>query len=80
MPVRSCRHILKNSVTILYYQSGSRALWAVTSSFFVAAGALAKLTRGLKDETMAYIYHCQNHYFCPIGFEATPVKASKAYR
>ncbi|KAK2541375.1 Bivm [Columba guinea] len=45
-----------------------------------AAGALAKLTRGLKDETMAYIYHCQNHYFCPIGFEATPVKASKAYR
>ncbi|XP_010726924.1 basic immunoglobulin-like variable motif-containing protein isoform X1 [Meleagris gallopavo] len=29
---------------------------------------------------MAYIYHCQNHYFCPIGFEATPVKASKAYR
>ncbi|XP_053912929.1 basic immunoglobulin-like variable motif-containing protein isoform X2 [Cuculus canorus] len=45
-----------------------------------AAGALAKLTRGLKDESMAYIYHCQNHYFCPIGFEATPVKASKAYR
>ncbi|RLW07584.1 hypothetical protein DV515_00003854, partial [Chloebia gouldiae] len=43
-------------------------------------GALAKLTRGLKDESMAYIYHCQNHYFCPIGFEATPVKASKAYR
>ncbi|KAM8821890.1 basic immunoglobulin-like variable motif-containing protein isoform 2-T2 [Eudromia elegans] len=45
-----------------------------------ATGALAKLTRGLKDESMAYIYHCQNHYFCPIGFEATPVKASKAYR
>ncbi|XP_068018065.1 basic immunoglobulin-like variable motif-containing protein isoform X2 [Melanerpes formicivorus] len=45
-----------------------------------AAGALAKLTRGLKDESVAYIYHCQNHYFCPIGFEATPVKASKAYR
>ncbi|XP_044856900.1 DNA excision repair protein ERCC-5-like [Mauremys mutica] len=45
-----------------------------------AAGALVKLTQGLKDESMAYIYHCQNHYFCPIGFEATPVKASKAYR
>uniref|UniRef100_A0A8C3GMD5 Basic immunoglobulin-like variable motif-containing protein n=1 Tax=Cairina moschata TaxID=8855 RepID=A0A8C3GMD5_CAIMO len=45
-----------------------------------ALGALAKLTRGLKEESMAYIYHCQNHYFCPIGFEATPVKASKAYR
>ncbi|MEE6470751.1 hypothetical protein FKM82_009057 [Ascaphus truei] len=45
-----------------------------------AVGALAKLTQGLKDESMAYIYHCQNHYFCPIGFEATPVKACRAYR
>ncbi|XP_044526476.1 basic immunoglobulin-like variable motif-containing protein isoform X2 [Gracilinanus agilis] len=45
-----------------------------------ASGALSKLTHGLKDESLAYIYHCQNHYFCPIGFEATPVKANKAYR
>ncbi|XP_063316081.1 basic immunoglobulin-like variable motif-containing protein [Pelobates fuscus] len=45
-----------------------------------AVGALSKLTQGLKDESMAYIYHCQNHYFCPIGFEATPVKPCKAYR
>ncbi|XP_073425583.1 basic immunoglobulin-like variable motif-containing protein isoform X1 [Dendrobates tinctorius] len=45
-----------------------------------AVGALSKLTQGLKDDSMAYIYHCQNHYFCPIGFEATPVKACKAYR
>ncbi|KAM4702027.1 basic immunoglobulin-like variable motif-containing protein, partial [Discoglossus pictus] len=45
-----------------------------------ASGALSKLTQGLKDESMAYIYHCQNHYFCPIGFEATPAKACKAYR
>ncbi|KAM8786342.1 basic immunoglobulin-like variable motif-containing protein isoform 3-T5 [Rhynchonycteris naso] len=45
-----------------------------------ASGALSKLTHGLKDESLAYIYHCQNHYFCPIGFEATPVKANKAFR
>ncbi|XP_062853328.1 basic immunoglobulin-like variable motif-containing protein [Trichomycterus rosablanca] len=45
-----------------------------------AEGALLKLTQGLKDESMAYIYHCQNHYFCPVGFEATPLKAAKAYR
>ncbi|KAJ8407277.1 hypothetical protein AAFF_G00278510 [Aldrovandia affinis] len=45
-----------------------------------AEGALLKLTQGLKDDTMAYIYHCQNHYFCPVGFEATPLKAAKAYR
>lgn len=47
---------------------------------FLAEGALMKLTQGLKDESMAYIYHCQNHYFCPVGFEATPLKAAKAYR
>lgn len=46
----------------------------------IAEGALMKLTQGLKDESMAYIYHCQNHYFCPVGFEATPLKAPKAYR
>ncbi|XP_076871162.1 basic immunoglobulin-like variable motif-containing protein [Brachyhypopomus gauderio] len=45
-----------------------------------AEGALQKLTQGLRDESMAYIYHCQNHYFCPVGFEATPLKAAKAYR
>ncbi|XP_029284755.1 basic immunoglobulin-like variable motif-containing protein [Cottoperca gobio] len=45
-----------------------------------AEGALGKLTQGLKDESMAYIYHCQNHYFCPVGFEATPLRAAKAYR
>ncbi|XP_064870532.1 basic immunoglobulin-like variable motif-containing protein, partial [Oncorhynchus nerka] len=45
-----------------------------------AEGALLKLTLGLRDDTMAYIYHCQNHYFCPVGFEATPFKAAKAYR
>lgn len=47
---------------------------------WLAEGALLKLTQGLRDESMAYIYHCQNHYFCPVGFEATPLKAAKAYR
>lgn len=51
-----------------------------TTLIFLAEGALMKLTQGLKDESMAYIYHCQNHYFCPVGFEATPLKAAKAYR
>ncbi|XP_061540842.1 basic immunoglobulin-like variable motif-containing protein isoform X2 [Phycodurus eques] len=45
-----------------------------------AEGALGKLTLGLRDESMAYVYHCQNHYCCPLGFEATPLKAAKAYR
>ena len=35
--------------------------------------ALEKLKEGLKSENRAYIYHCYNHYMCPIGFEDTPV-------
>ena len=34
--------------------------------------ALTALKLGLSRENTAYIYHCLNHYFCPIGFEDTP--------
>ena len=37
------------------------------------------LKRGLQSENKAYIYHCWNHYFCPIGFEDTPTKPYQAY-
>ncbi|XP_006815844.1 basic immunoglobulin-like variable motif-containing protein, partial [Saccoglossus kowalevskii] len=42
--------------------------------------ALRLLKSGLKDPSITYIYHCQNHYFCPIGFEDVPSKAVHAYR
>nr|KAG5708218.1 hypothetical protein BaRGS_021152 [Batillaria attramentaria] len=41
--------------------------------------ALAKLKQGLRDTNSTYIYHCQNHYFCPIGFEDVPVDCTQAY-
>nr|XP_022338823.1 basic immunoglobulin-like variable motif-containing protein isoform X4 [Crassostrea virginica]XP_022338824.1 basic immunoglobulin-like variable motif-containing protein isoform X4 [Crassostrea virginica]XP_022338825.1 basic immunoglobulin-like variable motif-containing protein isoform X4 [Crassostrea virginica] len=41
--------------------------------------ALGGLKRGLTDPSTAFIYHCQNHYFCPMGFEDTPVKCTEAY-
>lgn len=41
--------------------------------------ALARLKQGLRDTSATFIYHCQNHYFCPIGFEDVPVKCSDAY-
>lgn len=31
--------------------------------------ALENLINGLRNERKAYIYHCWNHYFCPIGYE-----------
>ncbi|XP_033759619.1 uncharacterized protein LOC117341867 [Pecten maximus] len=41
--------------------------------------ALQAIKKGLRDPNTAYIYHCQNHYFCPIGYEDTPLKAEEAY-
>lgn len=41
--------------------------------------ALEKLKDGLRSERKAYIYHCYNHYMCPIGFEDTPVQPINAY-
>lgn len=42
--------------------------------------ALEKFKDGLKDPSMAFIYHCYNHYFCPIGYEEVPLKQEDAYR
>ena len=44
-----------------------------------ALGTITKLTLGLKDKTLAYIYHCHNHYFGPLGVKATPIKTNIAF-
>lgn len=41
--------------------------------------ARKNLIEGLKQERKAYIYHCLNHYMCPIGFELTPESPDEAY-
>ncbi|XP_078694802.1 basic immunoglobulin-like variable motif-containing protein isoform X2 [Branchiostoma floridae x Branchiostoma belcheri] len=42
--------------------------------------ALANVKNGLRDDNTTFIYHCQNHYFCPVGYEDVPLKAAHAYR
>ena len=42
--------------------------------------ALQSLKRGLKSDDTAYIYHCQNHYFCPMGFEDMSKREEDAYK
>jgi hypothetical protein len=42
--------------------------------------ALENLMEGLNDPKRAYIYHCYNHYMCPIGYERTPIKPMDAYK
>uniref|UniRef100_A0A8C4R1S6 Basic, immunoglobulin-like variable motif containing n=1 Tax=Eptatretus burgeri TaxID=7764 RepID=A0A8C4R1S6_EPTBU len=45
-----------------------------------AESARGKLMAGLREDSYAFVYHCQNHYFCPIGYEETPYRATSAYR
>ncbi|KAK2187422.1 hypothetical protein NP493_166g04049 [Ridgeia piscesae] len=59
----------------LYKPHGKNRTADVTSQ-----DALAELKKGLRGTDVAYVYHCLNHYFCPIGFEETPRNAEFAYR
>ncbi|XP_070173302.1 basic immunoglobulin-like variable motif-containing protein isoform X1 [Littorina saxatilis] len=58
----------------MYKPNGKNRTSGVT-----ADEAQLKLKQGLRQPTTTFIYHCQNHYFCPIGFEDVPFKASHAY-
>lgn len=50
------------------------------TSGLTSEGALSKLKQGLQESNSAFIYHCQNHYFCPIGYEDVPFNCAEAYR
>ncbi|CAG9330712.1 unnamed protein product [Blepharisma stoltei] len=42
--------------------------------------ALKGLIEGLRSTNKTYIYHCYNHYMCPIGYELSPMIPSDAYK
>lgn len=42
--------------------------------------ALERLQTLLKSKNHAFIYHCYNHYFCPIGFELEPKCQESVYQ
>ena len=42
--------------------------------------ALDSLKEGLRDPSTAFVYHCLNHYFCPVGYEEIPKNATDAYK
>lgn len=41
--------------------------------------ALERLHTLLKSKHHAFIYHCYNHYFCPVGFEREPTSQERIY-
>lgn len=62
----------------------ARILWKAkgksTTPEVDAESARRLLIKGLRDTGKAYIYHCWNHYFCPVGFELTPNNPYDAYK
>lgn len=42
--------------------------------------ALKEITAGLTNPKKAYIYHCFNHYMCPIGYEIASTYPPDAYK
>ncbi|XP_031552794.1 basic immunoglobulin-like variable motif-containing protein [Actinia tenebrosa] len=71
-----CNHYkVRGRAYYLYKPKGKSRTVGITSN-----AALQKLKRGLQDEQTAVIYHCHNHYFCPVGYEETPTKSIDAYR
>jgi hypothetical protein len=58
---------VKGEARISFKLRGRDAIEGVTSR-----QALDELKTGLSDSSKAFIYHCHNHYMCPIGFEETP--------
>lgn len=68
------RYKVKGRCFNLYKPQGKNRTSGLTSE-----EALVLLKKALQDPSIALIYHCQNHYFCPIGFEETPITAEQAY-
>ncbi len=35
---------------------------------------------GLMNSNKAYIYHCYNHYMCPVGYEEMPLEKPMVFK
>lgn len=69
------KHFQVNGHASFFYKPvGANKTTGVTGKL-----ANEKLKKLLKTKDVAFIYHCYNHYCCPIGFESEPVDRSKVY-
>lgn len=41
--------------------------------------ALELLKKGIKNECYTFIYRCEHHYYCPLGYENVPARPIDAY-
>jgi len=72
-----CKHFgVRGSARIFYKPKGSKNI----TMELTPKTALKAIKSGLQTGNKAYIYHCYNHYMCPVGFEETPHEKQNAYK
>ena len=72
-----CKHFgVKGSARIFYKPRGSKNV----TSEFTPKTAWTALKSGLQHPNKAYVYHCYNHYMCPVGYEEMPIEKTNVYR
>ena len=50
------------------------------TSEYTPKTAWKALKQGLTNGNRAYIYHCYNHYMCPVGYEEAPIEKHNVFR
>ena len=72
-----CKHFgVKGQARIFYKPNGSKNV----TSEHTPKTAFKALKQGLQNPNKAYIYHCYNHYMCPVGFEEMPLEKHNVFR
>lgn len=71
-----CRHYkVKGKAKIMWKLHGKSTTPAIDEQ-----KAFEMLSSGLQGTEKTYIYHCWDHYMCPIGYEITPLRPMNAYK
>ena len=72
-----CKHFgVKGSARIFYKPKGTKNI----TSEHTPKTAWKSLKAGLHNSNKAYIYHCYNHYMCPVGYEEMPVEKHNVFK
>jgi len=72
-----CKHFgLKGQARIFYKPRGSKNV----TQEFTPSTAWNALKTGLMNPNKAYIYHCYNHYMCPVGYEEMPLEKHNVFK
>ena len=67
---------MKGQARIFYKPRGTKNV----TSEYTPKTAWKALKAGLANSNRAYVYHCYNHYMCPVGFEEQPLEKHTVFK